>query len=259
MLELRTLPAACAQRRSDAACASCGARAFSVCGRLGDEDLAKLDSIAERTALKAGEGLIRQGDPAGHVFNITSGSVRVYKLLPDGRRQITGFLFAGDFVGLATGEDYAFSAEAIEDATLCRFRKSDYRALIREAPALESALLERATHELAAAQNQMLLLGRKTAKERLDIQLGRPSSPTQPGMTALWAARIRAADAQIPEPKPDWPKRRHLILSSHFCTRAKEVDGHIQLILPAQGTYPNARQIRRVVYQLKSQLARILE
>lgn len=198
MLELRTLPAACAQRRGDAACTSCGARAFSVCGRLGDEDLAKLDSIAERTALKAGEGLIRQGDPAGHVFNITSGSVRVYKLLPDGRRQITGFLFAGDFVGLATGEDYAFSAEAIEDATLCRFRKSDYRALIRQAPALESALLERATHELAAAQNQMLLLGRKTALERVaSFLLNLPEDPVRPasdGLVRLPMTRAEIAD-----------------------------------------------------------------
>ncbi|WP_292069190.1 helix-turn-helix domain-containing protein [Brevundimonas sp. UBA7534] len=198
MLELRTLPAACAQRRNDAACASCGARAFSVCGRLGDEDLAKLDSIAERTALKAGEGLIRQGDPAGHVFNITSGSVRVYKLLSDGRRQITGFLFAGDFVGLATGDDYAFSAEAIEDATLCRFRKSEYRALIREAPALESALLERATHELAAAQNQMLLLGRKTALERVaSFLLNLPEDPVRPatdGMVRLPMTRAEIAD-----------------------------------------------------------------
>lgn len=198
MLELRALPPSCAQRRSDAACASCGARAFSVCGKLGEEDLAKLDAIAEHTSLKAGEGLIRQGDPAGHMFNITSGSVRVYKLLPDGRRQITGFLFAGDFVGLATGDDYAFSAEAIEDATLCRFRKSDYRALIRETPALESALLERATHELAAAQNQMLLLGRKTALERVaSFLLNLPDDPVRPmtdGLVRLPMTRAEIAD-----------------------------------------------------------------
>ncbi|UQV19146.1 helix-turn-helix domain-containing protein [Brevundimonas albigilva] len=132
------------------------------------------------------------------MFNITSGSVRVYKLLPDGRRQITGFLFAGDFVGLATGEDYAFSAEAIEDATLCRFRKSDYRALIRQAPALESALLERATHELAAAQNQMLLLGRKTALERVaSFLLNLPEDPVRPasdGLVRLPMTRAEIAD-----------------------------------------------------------------
>lgn len=199
MLELRSLPSDCAARRSDSVCATCGARAFSVCSSLGADDLAGLDAIAERVSLKAGDALIRQGEPAVHLFNITSGSVRVYKLLPDGRRQITGFLFAGDFVGLATGQDYAFSAEAIEDATLCRFRKSDYRALIRERPALETALLDRATHELAAAQNQMLLLGRKTAQERiasflLDLPERDPIRPTEEGHIRVPMTRAEMAD-----------------------------------------------------------------
>ncbi len=199
MLELRSLPSDCATRRSDSVCATCGARAFSVCSSLGADDLAGLDAIAERVSLKSGEALIRQGEPAFHLFNITSGSVRVYKLLPDGRRQITGFLFAGDFVGLATGEDYAFSAEAIEDATLCRFKKADYRAVIRERPALETALLERATHELAAAQNQMLLLGRKTAQERiasflLDLPERDPIRPTEEGHIRVPMTRAEMAD-----------------------------------------------------------------
>lgn len=167
MLELKTFPVGCAERRRDNACDRCGARAFSVCGSLDDADLGRLDALAEHITLEPGQALIREGDPAEAVFNITSGSVRVYKLLADGRRQITGFLFAGDFLGLATGETFVFSAEAIEPATACRFRKSEYRALIRETPALEAALLERANHELAVAQNQMLLLGRKTALERI--------------------------------------------------------------------------------------------
>lgn len=199
MLELRALPDDCARRRRDSVCATCGARAFSVCNSLEPEDLARLDAIAERVSLDAGQALIRQGDPAVHVFNITSGSVRVFKLLADGRRQITGFLFAGDFVGLATGQDYAFSAEAVEAATLCRFRKADYRALIRERPTLEAALLERATHELAAAQNQMLLLGRKTAQERiasflLDLPARDPARPASPDQVRLPMTRSEIAD-----------------------------------------------------------------
>jgi CRP/FNR family transcriptional regulator len=132
-----------------------------------DNGLDRLNALAEHLNLDVGGALTRADDPALHVFNITSGSVRVYKLLPDGRRQITGFLFAGDFLGLATGETYVFSAEAIEPVTACRFRRGEFRALIRDTPALETILLERATHELAAAQNQMLLLGRKTALERV--------------------------------------------------------------------------------------------
>lgn len=199
MLELRSLPTDCAHRRRDSVCSHCDARAFSVCSSLNIDDLAGLDSIAERLSLRAGEPLVREGDPADYVFNITSGSVRIYKLLPDGRRQITGFLFAGDFVGLATGQDYAFSAEAIEDATVCRFRKSEYRTLIRERPALEAALLERATHELAASQNQMLLLGRKTARERiasflLDLPERDPIRPPVADQVHLPMTRAEIAD-----------------------------------------------------------------
>lgn len=199
MLELRSLPADCARRANDLACSSCGARAFSVCNSLDVDELGKLDAIAERMSLDAGDSLIREGDPARHVFNITSGSVRVYKMLADGRRQITGFLFAGDFVGLATGDDYTFSAEAVEDATLCRFRKVDYRALIRETPTLETALLDRANHELIAARNQMLLLGRKTAQERiasflLELPLKDPVRPATAGIIRLPMTRSEIAD-----------------------------------------------------------------
>ena len=199
MLELKSLPAGCADRRQSNACDGCGARPLSVCGSIDDADLGRLDALAEHVALTPGQALIREGDEAKHVFNITSGSVRVYKLLPDGRRQITGFLFAGDFLGLATGQTYVFSAEAIEPATACRFRKSDYRTLSRETPALEAALLDRATHELAAAQNQMLLLGRKTALERiatflLDLPGHDPARATTEGLVRLPMTRSEIAD-----------------------------------------------------------------
>lgn len=158
--------------RSDAAfnsdpCLNCQARQLSVCGSLAEDGLRRLGQASETLSLQPGETLVREGDTASHLFNITSGVVRVYKLLADGRRQIVGFLFAGDMLGLATGDRYVFEAEALEPVTACRFRKSEYKALLRELPELESALLDRACHELQAAQDQMLLLGRKTAMERL--------------------------------------------------------------------------------------------
>jgi CRP/FNR family transcriptional regulator len=147
------------------------------------DGLDRLDAIAERLILDADQPLVREGDQARHVFNIISGSVRVYRLMPDGRRQIVGFLFAGDFLGLSAGDAYAFSAEALEPTTACRFIRSEYRALVRELPTLEAALLDRAGHELAAAQAQMLLLGRKTAIERLaSFILALPGmDPSRPG------------------------------------------------------------------------------
>lgn len=199
MLELKTLPPQCAGRRSTAACAECGARPFSVCGSLAPEDLARLDALAEGQNFTPGQALVHEGDRADHLFNITSGSVRVYKLLPDGRRQITGFLFAGDFLGLASRDSHAFTAEAIEPSTACRFRRSEYQALVDATPALERALFERARHELAAAQNQMLLLGRKTAQERiasflLDLPAHDPLRETPDGLVRLPMTRTEIAD-----------------------------------------------------------------
>jgi CRP/FNR family transcriptional regulator len=199
MLELKALPAGCTDRRRSNACDSCGARPLSVCRSIDEAHISQLDALAERIVIDAGAALIHEGDPATHLFNITSGSVRVYKLLQDGRRQITGFLFAGDFLGLATGDTYVFAAEAIEPATACRFRKSDFRALIRRTPALETALLDRANHELAAAQNQMLLLGRKTALERiatflLDLPSLDPARATSDSNVYLPMTRSEIAD-----------------------------------------------------------------
>lgn len=180
-------------------CDSCSARTLSVCSSVASEDLVRLGSLAEVVTLTAGAVLTREGDAAPYVFNITSGSLRVYKLLPDGRRQITGFLFAGDFLGLAIGELYVFSAEAMEPTTVCRFRKGPFRALVESSPPLEHMLLHRTSHELAAAQNQMLLLGRKTAIERmasflLDLPGHDPARPTAPGHVRLPMKRGEIAD-----------------------------------------------------------------
>lgn len=199
MLALRSLPAGCAARREASECTACGARAFAVCRTLDAPDLDRLDALADRLTVPAGASLIRDGDPARHVFSITSGCVRVLKLLPDGRRQITGFLFAGDFMGLSSGDAYVFAAEAVEPVSVCRFPRTAFREMMRESPALEHALLERATHELAAAQNQMILLGRKTAQERLasfllDLPDRDPARPPVPGHVRLPMTRSEIAD-----------------------------------------------------------------
>ena len=111
--------------------------------------------------------MFHQGDRAEHLFNVLSGCLSVYKLLPDGRRQIVGFLFPGDFLGLSVLDDYAYTAEAVTDTRLCRFQHGRLRAFMARYPKLEHSLLSRARDELAVAQEQMLLLGRKTAKEKL--------------------------------------------------------------------------------------------
>ncbi len=154
-------------KSNNSPCAACEVRHLAVCSALQDEELKLLDEIVRFVDLSAGDSLFDEGEPAANVYNLTSGTIKLYKLLPDGRRQVTGFLFAGDFLGLAASEDYIYSAEAVTPVSLCKFSRSDLDILMEKAPQLERRLLSLARYELAEAQDQILLLGRKTAKERI--------------------------------------------------------------------------------------------
>jgi len=148
-------------------CEACSIRELSLCGALEEHELADVAAAASGIELDHGDPLFDEGEPAKYVFSVTSGAVKVYKLLADGRRQMTGFLFPGDFLGLADEETYAYSAEAVTRSTLCRFGRRQLQTLLERYPRMERRLLTMASHELAAAQEQMLLLGRKTAREKI--------------------------------------------------------------------------------------------
>jgi len=148
-------------------CEHCNVRHRSVCNVIEADGLDRLASVAELRRVEKGQVFIEEGQSARDFFNITLGTAKIYKMLPDGRQQITGFAGVGHFLGLAVSDTYAFSAEAIEDTEMCRFTRPKLRGLLEEFPLLEKRLLETACNELVAAQEQMLLLGRKTARERV--------------------------------------------------------------------------------------------
>jgi CRP/FNR family transcriptional regulator len=148
-------------------CDTCQTREFSACAPLTAEEQKRLAAITRTVNIAPHCSIFDEADPADYVYTITAGAVKVFKLLGDGRRQITGFLFAGDFLGLIHNEAYAYSAEALVPTRLCRFPRGRLEALLVEIPHLEQRLLAMASHELAAAQDQMVLLGRKSARERV--------------------------------------------------------------------------------------------
>ena len=148
-------------------CAACAVRDLSVCGALDNAEVARLNAIVSQSILEPGRMLFLEDDPADALYIVTDGCIKLYKMLPDGRRQITGFLFRTDFLGLAFRERYAYSAEAVVPSSVCRFPKSRLEALLDEFPEMERRLLSICSNELASAQDQMLLLGRKTAEEKL--------------------------------------------------------------------------------------------
>jgi len=184
-----------AGRASADKCTDCGARHIGLCDALSDDDLQLLANAAQRITLPPGQVFVEEGTPALHFYNINFGTVRLFKALPDGRRQITGFMGAGHFLGLkvsgpaAAPGHYVFSAEAIGEVRLCRFTRAGLLPKLTEFPALERKLLDVATHELIIAQDQMLLLGRKTAVERVASFL------------LAWADRMALFPAGIQEGK----------------------------------------------------------
>lgn len=101
-------------------CAVCDVRLLSICGVLDNADLLELERIGRSVNLAPNEALFTAGQSAGSVYNVTGGVVRLYKLLPDGRRQILGFGLPGDFVGAGPSDRYGFSADAIEAVSACR-------------------------------------------------------------------------------------------------------------------------------------------
>ena len=152
---------------SDHPCQGCEVRDKAVCGVLDCGKLAQFKRLGRTLKLDSSQTLFHEGDPATRVFTLTSGTLKLYKLLPDGRRQVTGFMHPGDFLGMSTDDEHAFSAEALEDAQLCWFPRNRFDDFVEENGSMERELYRMAAHELAAAQQQMVLLGRKTATERL--------------------------------------------------------------------------------------------
>lgn len=162
-------------------CANCMASHLAICSDLDDEQMIHLSSLIDHMKVTAGRMIFQECDDAVAAFTVTSGVVKQYKLLSDGRRQIIGFHFAGDLIGLPRGATYPATAEAVTDVTLCRFPRKRLSALMDDYPALEKRLLAKVRDELQTAQEQMLLLGRKTAQERIATFLLHLSDRAAPG------------------------------------------------------------------------------
>jgi len=165
-------PAPCAHAHGrggipDSVCAACRVRSVSVCSALEPDELRDLAAIADDVQFAQRTEIVSEGEAVNTIYNITEGTVRTYRLLPDGRRQIFGFLMAGDFLGLSLPETYGFSADAITPVRTCRFTRSRFEAFLESKPRLLRRLHDAAGHEIALAQDHMVLLGRRTAEEKV--------------------------------------------------------------------------------------------
>lgn len=116
---------------------------------------------------EAGTAVFWEGDAATHVFEVVEGVLRVFKIMSDGRRVITGFVYPGDLLGVSLRDRYLYTAEAVTKTKVRRFARTRFQDEINRSPDLRPQLFARLCDEMAAAQDQMVLLARKNAEERV--------------------------------------------------------------------------------------------
>jgi CRP/FNR family nitrogen fixation transcriptional regulator len=122
---------------------------------------------ATRRAFDRGEEIFSEGEPCSTFFKVVSGTVRTGKLLADGRRQIDTFHFAGDVFGLESGETHRFTAEAVDQVVVVAYRRNSFGGLVQSDPAFGEQLMTSMLSSLDRAHDHMVLLGRKSALEKM--------------------------------------------------------------------------------------------
>lgn len=148
-------------------CDHCAVRHQAICGALSNAELVTLNQISRRRMVKAGQTIMSDEDPADFFANVISGAIKLTKTLADGRQQIVGLLFAPDFLGRAHSPSNPYFAEAATDVELCSFPHDGFQRVLKEFPRIEHRLFEQTLDDLDAARDWMVLLGRKTATEKV--------------------------------------------------------------------------------------------
>ena len=148
-------------------CHKCAVRDRAFCAALDNTEIDELGELSDRKHYRAGETIFEQATKASVFANIIEGTVKQSKLLPDGRQSITGFLFPGDFVGKVYAENQTSFIEAVTDTHICMFARGSLEDLLDKRPHLARRLFNLSNQSLERAEEWMLLLGRKTAMEKL--------------------------------------------------------------------------------------------
>jgi CRP/FNR family transcriptional regulator, anaerobic regulatory protein len=148
-------------------CSDCSIRRLSICALLDQDEVREIGDLVRHVRFAACETVFAQEDVATSFCSVFEGVLRLYKLLPDGRRQIVGFALPGDFLGTSTAGRHGFSADAIGPVTVCQFNRAAFALFSGHKPNLLRRLNELTVRELNQARDHMVLLGRRSAEEKV--------------------------------------------------------------------------------------------
>lgn len=148
-------------------CADCAVRDLALCTSLSDTELQRLNQIGRKQHYAKGETVLWSGEESPVFANIVSGVLKLATTTADGREQIVGLLFPADFIGRLFAVKTEYDVTAITDVDLCVFPRTGFERALEDYAALERDLLRRTLDELDMTRQWMVLLGRKSAEEKV--------------------------------------------------------------------------------------------
>jgi CRP/FNR family transcriptional regulator, anaerobic regulatory protein len=148
-------------------CSDCGIRHRAVCSRCDETELRRLEETKFHRHYEAGQRIAWAGDELAFVGSVVSGIATMSQSMEDGRVQMVGLLLPSDFIGRPGRSTTPYDIIAASDVTLCCFRRAPFEQLLEDMPHVSGRLLEMTLDELDAAREWMMVLGRKTARERI--------------------------------------------------------------------------------------------
>lgn len=148
-------------------CSACPIRHRAVCARCDSEELEHLERIKYYRTYAAGQALVWAGDEMPFVGSVVKGAATLSQTMEDGRTQMVGLLLASDFIGRPGRATSPYDVTAVSEVTLCCFRRKPFEQMMAATPHIGERLLDMTMDELDAAREWMLILGRKTAREKI--------------------------------------------------------------------------------------------
>jgi len=220
----------------DRNCNNCPIRHRAVCATCDDDEIVTLDGMKYYRSFDAGQPIMWGGDPMAFVGSVVSGTATIERLMEDGRKQTMGLLLPSDFIGRPGRATATYDVSAVTDVTLCCFRRDSFEKMVAETPHISQRMLEMALDELDAAREWMLLLGRKTAREKIATFLMMIVRRTSEGDAAITNAAKQITLPLTREAMADYMGLTLETVSRQFSKLRKEglivMDGKRDITIP---------------------------
>jgi CRP/FNR family transcriptional regulator, anaerobic regulatory protein len=222
-------------------CGDCPIRHRAVCARCDTDELEQLETMKFYRSFQAGQTVIWSGDRMDFVASVVSGIATLTQTMEDGRRQMVGLLLPSDFVGRPGRAIASYDVTAVSDLVMCCFRRKPFETMMLATPHVNQRLLEMTLDELDAAREWMLLLGRKTAREKISSLLAILAR-----RDVALRQKVRSAPLRFDLPLTREQMADYLGLTIETVSRqvsALKRDGLIQLEGTRQVTVPDIRRL----------------